>query len=95
MDYRKRLIVGGAAGAAIVAASAYVLLTPASPEGLQILSAASPTCYYMQIALATLLKGVGWTAMWPQLIALAAISLALVAAGWARLARGGTLGTNA
>ncbi|HLB15960.1 MAG TPA: ABC transporter permease [Burkholderiales bacterium] len=65
------------------------------PRAMQILSLASPTRYYMEIALGTLLKGVGWTVLWPQLVALAAISLAVAAAGWARLARGGALGANA
>jgi ABC-2 type transport system permease protein len=65
------------------------------PRAMQILSLASPTRYYMEIALGTLLKGVGWTVLWPQLVGLAAISLAVAAVGWARLARGGALGANA
>jgi ABC-2 type transport system permease protein len=64
------------------------------PQAMQVLSAVSPTRYYMEIALGTLLKGVGWTALWPQLIGLAAISIALAAGGWARLARGGALGAT-
>jgi ABC-2 type transport system permease protein len=58
---------------------------------MQVLSLVSPTRYYMEIALGTLLKGVGWSALWPQLLGLAAIGGAMSFAGWARLARSGAL----
>jgi ABC-2 type transport system permease protein len=61
------------------------------PRAMQVLSLVSPTRYYMEIALGTLLKGVGWSALWPQLLGLAAIGGAMRFAGWARLARSGAL----
>ncbi|HSD42578.1 MAG TPA: ABC transporter permease [Burkholderiales bacterium] len=61
------------------------------PRVMQVLSLVSPTRYYMEIALGTLLKGVGWSALWPQLLGLTAIGGAMAFAGWARLARGGAL----
>lgn len=57
------------------------------PAALQALSAASPIRYYLEIALGTLLKGVGWSVLWPQLAVLAAMGVALAGVSLARLRR--------
>ena len=57
------------------------------PAALQALSAASPIRYYLEIALGTLLKGVGWSVLWPQLGVLALMGLGLVSASLLRLRR--------
>ena len=38
------------------------------PAAMQALSAASPIRYYLEIALGTLLKGVGWSVLWPAIV---------------------------
>jgi len=55
------------------------------PPALQALSAASPIRYYLEIALGTLLKGVGWSVLWPQLGILAAMAVALAVVSLLRL----------
>jgi len=57
------------------------------PATLQVLSAASPIRYYLDIALGTLLKGVGWSVLWPQLAVLAAMGVGLSAVSLLRLRR--------
>lgn len=62
------------------------------PQAMQALALMSPTRYYMEIALGTLLKGVGWSVLWPELAWLAALGCGLALAGWTRLALDGALG---
>jgi len=57
------------------------------PAALQALAAASPIRYYLEIALGTLLKGVGWPELWPQLAVLGAMAVGLAAVSLARLRR--------
>jgi len=57
------------------------------PEPMRWLSVLSPSRYYMAIAAGTLLKGVGWYALWPQVLALAVLSAALSALAWIRVGR--------
>ena len=57
------------------------------PAAMQALSAASPIRYYLEIALGTLLKGVGWSVLWPQLAVLAAMGVGLYGASLLRLRR--------
>lgn len=64
------------------------------PRPMQALAWASPTRYYMEIALGTLLKGVGWAALWPQLTGLALLALLIAAAAALRLMRAETLGAR-
>jgi len=55
------------------------------PAAMQTLSAASPIRYYLEIALGTLLKGVGWKVLWPQLVVLAAMGVGLAIVSLVRL----------
>lgn len=48
------------------------------PAPMQYLSLASPIRYYMEIALGTLLKGIGWGILWPKLVVLAAMGAGLL-----------------
>jgi len=48
------------------------------PAPMQYLSLASPIRYYMEIALGTLMKGIGWRILWPKLIVLAAMGAGLL-----------------
>jgi len=57
------------------------------PAAMQALSAASPIRYYLEIALGTLLKGVGWSVLWPQLAVLGAMGVGLYAVSLLRLRR--------
>jgi len=57
------------------------------PAALQALSVASPIRYYLEIALGTLLKGVGWSVLWSQLAVLAAMGVVLAAVSLWRLRR--------
>lgn len=57
------------------------------PAALQALSAASPIRDYLEIALGTLLKGVGWSVLWPPLAVLAAMGVGLAGVSLARLRR--------
>lgn len=57
------------------------------PHAMQWLSILSPSRYYMAIAAGTLLKGVGWAALWPQLAALFALAMSLAALAWLRINR--------
>ncbi|MBI3041718.1 MAG: ABC transporter permease [Betaproteobacteria bacterium] len=63
--------------------SGTVVPVESMPQALQVISLASPIRYYMEIALGIFLKGVGWSVLWPQFLALAAIGMAL--AGWGLL----------
>ena len=54
---------------------------------MQALSAASPIRYYLEIALGTLLKGVGWSVLWPQLAVLVAMGVGLAIVSLLRLRR--------
>ncbi len=55
------------------------------PVAMQYLSLASPIRYYMQIALGIFLKGIGWSLLWPQFLAMLAIGLGLLAWSLLRL----------
>lgn len=55
------------------------------PGALRALSAASPIRYYLEIALGTLLKGVGWSVLWRELAVLAAMGAGLAALSLIRL----------
>jgi drug efflux transport system permease protein len=55
------------------------------PAAMQYLSLASPIRYYMEIALGTLLKGIGWGILWPKLVVLAVMSAVLLAWSLRRL----------
>jgi len=55
------------------------------PAAMQALAAASPIRYYLEIALGTLLKGVGWSVLWPQLAVLGAMGVGLAALSLWRL----------
>lgn len=55
------------------------------PRVLQYVSLASPVRYYMEIALGIFLKGVGWSVLWPQFLALLAIGSGLAGWGLSRL----------
>lgn len=57
------------------------------PAAIQLLSLASPLTYYMDIALAIFLKGVGMEALWRQAIAMAGIGLVIFALGLWRFRR--------
>lgn len=57
------------------------------PEPMQWLSVVGPSRYYMAIATGTLLKGVGWSALWPQLLALLALTGTLGALAWMTMSR--------
>lgn len=57
------------------------------PPAMQYLSYLSPIRYDMEIALGILLKGVGWTMLWAQFLALTAIAAALFAWSIRRLER--------
>ncbi len=48
------------------------------PAAMQYLSLASPIRYYMEIALGTLMKGIGWGILWPKLVVLAAMGAGLL-----------------
>lgn len=48
------------------------------PPALQYLSLASPIRYYMEIGLGTLLKGIGWSILWPKLVVLALMGAVLL-----------------
>jgi len=58
------------------------------PEALRVLSLASPIRYYLDVALGTLLKGVGWSELWLEFSTLVVIALAVSAAGLRRLRQG-------
>ena len=64
------------------------------PVVMQTLAWGSPTRYYMEIALGTLLKGVGWRELWQPLAGLALLAALLAALAWLRLARADTLGAR-
>jgi ABC-2 type transport system permease protein len=49
------------------------------PQFMQWLTYLSPLTYYVTITLGIFLKGVGLAALWPQVLALAAYGLALLA----------------
>ena len=57
------------------------------PLAMQYLSLLSPVRYYIEIALGVLLKGVGWTLLWPKLLALAAYAAVLLYWSLRRLRR--------
>lgn len=57
------------------------------PPAMQYLSLASPIRYYMEIALGTLLKGIGWSILWPKLAVLVAMGAALLTWSLRRLRR--------
>lgn len=57
------------------------------PAALQTLSLASPIRYYLDIALGTLLKGVGWLELWPKLVPLVVIGVGLTILSLRRLRR--------
>jgi ABC-2 type transport system permease protein len=57
------------------------------PAALQYLSALSPIRYYLEIALGTLLKGVGWEILWPKLVVLVVIGSVLTLWSLRRLKR--------
>jgi ABC-2 type transport system permease protein len=57
------------------------------PAALQYLSVLSPIRYYLEIALGTLLKGVGWEILWPKLAALVLIGGVLTLWSLRRLRR--------
>ena len=57
------------------------------PATLQTLSLASPIRFYLESALGTLLKGVGWSVLWPQLAILAAMATGLIGISLRRLRR--------
>lgn len=65
--------------------SGTVVPVESMPQALQVISLASPLRYYMEIALGIFLKGVGWSVLWPQFLALLAIGTALAAWGLLRL----------
>jgi ABC-2 type transport system permease protein len=67
--------------------SGTVVPVESMPQALQIISLASPLRYYMEIALGIFLKGVGWSVLWPQFLALLAIGTALTVWGLLRLKR--------
>jgi ABC-2 type transport system permease protein len=62
------------------------VMTPirAMPEWLQLLTYLNPLRYYAEVMRATLLRGAGFTELWPQLTALAAFGGALLALATAR-----------
>lgn len=60
--------------------SGTVVPVESMPRALQYISLASPVRYYMEISLGIFLKGVGWSVLWPQFLALLAIGSGL--AGW-------------
>lgn len=65
--------------------SGTVVPVESMPRALQYLSLASPVRYYMEIALGIFLKGVGWSVLWPQFLALLAIGSGLAAWSLLRL----------
>ena len=50
------------------------------PQPMQWLSAINPMTYYLVVIRGTFLKGVGLNVLWPQMLALAAVGLALLTA---------------
>jgi ABC-2 type transport system permease protein len=55
------------------------------PPAMQYLSLANPIRYYMEIALGIFLKGIGWSILWPQFLAMVAIGSGLLAWSLLRL----------
>jgi ABC-2 type transport system permease protein len=65
--------------------SGTVVPVESMPRALQVISFMSPLRYYMEIALGIFLKGVGWSVLWPQFVALAAIGSLLTTWSFFRL----------
>ena len=61
------------------------------PGAMQALAYASPTRYYMEIALGTLMKGTGLRVLWPEVLGLAIVATLFGALAWLRLPRAGAL----
>jgi len=57
------------------------------PGPMQWMSTLSPSRYYMAVAAGTLLKGVGWHALWSEFLSLVALSAAFAALAWMRVNR--------
>src|SRR5262249_15825763 len=71
----------------VLVISGVLLPVDSMPRAIQLLSLWSPLRYYHQLGLAIFLKGVGLRILWPQMLAMSGIGLAIFGLGLWRFGR--------